>query len=100
MKNDDTDLLADLRILGYVTHGTDRLFWALRIPQMTQPQVAVAVAWLDAIDREIENVEREGKPIKPLDEVLMLKADKTIAWGKDEKYNSRMEIVKVLPGES
>ncbi|KAF8836936.1 alpha/beta-hydrolase [Paxillus ammoniavirescens] len=88
-----------LRPKGLVTHGTDRCFWALRVPSMTLPQKEVALAWLDAIDKEFEILEREGKSTRPLNQALTLKEDQTIAWEGDKKWEQLMEIVKVLPGE-
>jgi hypothetical protein len=66
---------------------------------MNLPQKEVAVAWLDAIDKEFEILEREGKPTQPLNQALTLKEDQTIAWEEDKKWEQLMEIAKVLPGE-
>ncbi|KAH0836860.1 Alpha/Beta hydrolase protein [Lanmaoa asiatica] len=85
--------------IGLVTHGTDRCFWALRVPSLTAPQKEVAVAWLNAIDKEFEILEREGKPTRPLNQALTLKEDQTITWQDDEKWDQLMNIAKVLPGE-
>lgn len=85
--------------IGLVTHGTDRCLWALRVPTLTDPQKKVAVAWLDAIDKAIETVEREGKPTRPLNQALTLREDQTIAWQDDKKWDRLMDIVKVLAEE-
>ncbi|KAF9233740.1 Alpha/Beta hydrolase protein [Melanogaster broomeanus] len=88
-----------LRPKGLVTHGTDRCFWALRVPSMNVPQKEVAVAWLDAIDKEFEILEREGKPTRALNQALTLKENQTIAWEDDKRFAQLMEVAKVLPGE-
>lgn len=92
-------LTLDSFLLGLVTHGTDRCFWALRVPSLTAPQKKVAIAWLDAIDKEFEILEREGKPTRPLNQALTLREDQTIAWQDDKRWDQLMNIVKVLPGE-
>ncbi|KAG8221109.1 Alpha/Beta hydrolase protein [Butyriboletus roseoflavus] len=81
-----------------VTHGTDRCFRALRVPSLTAAQKEVAVAWLDAIDKEFEILEREGKPTRPLHQALTLREDQTIAWQNDKRWDQLMNIAKVLPG--
>ncbi|KAG9313242.1 Alpha/Beta hydrolase protein [Chiua virens] len=89
-----------VRPKGFVTHATDRCFWALRVPSLSAPQKQVAVAWLDAIDNEFKLLEREGKPTRPLNQALTLREDQTIAWQYDEKWDQLMDIAKVLPGEA
>ncbi|EGN97031.1 hypothetical protein SERLA73DRAFT_93724 [Serpula lacrymans var. lacrymans S7.3] len=89
-----------IRPKGYVTHATDRPFWALRVPTMTSSQTEVAKAWLDAVDQEIAILEKEGKPTRGLNEALTLKTDQTIAWAEDKRFDSLMEVAKILPGES
>ncbi|KAI6149684.1 Alpha/Beta hydrolase protein [Pisolithus tinctorius] len=84
---------------GLVTHGTDRCLWALRVPIMSLPQKRVAVAWLDAIDKELSILEREGKQTRALNQALTLREDQTIGWVEDKDWDQLMEIVKVLPGE-
>ncbi|KAN0088307.1 Alpha/Beta hydrolase fold [Tylopilus felleus] len=88
-----------VRPKGFVTHGTDRCFWALRLPSLTDPQKKVAVAWLDAIDDEFAILEREGKPKRPLNQALTLREDQTIEWQEDKRWDQFMGIVEVLPGE-
>ena len=85
--------------VGYVTHGTDRCFWALRLPNLTDAQQKVAIAWLDAVDKEVEILEREGKPTRPVHEALTLREDQTIAWQVDARWDRLMDIVSTLPGE-
>jgi len=89
-----------LRPKGYVTHGTDRSFWALRVPNLNASQKKVAVAWLDAIDAEVNILEREGRPTRPLTQALTLREDQTVAWQEDKRWDEVMNIVKVLPGEA
>ncbi|KAH7890931.1 Alpha/Beta hydrolase protein [Phlebopus sp. FC_14] len=89
-----------LRPKGLVTHATDRCFWALRVPSMNVPQKEVAVAWLDAIDKEFEILECEGQPMHPLNTALTLKEDQTIEWVEDKRWDHLMTIAKVLPGEA
>ncbi|KAG8221138.1 Alpha/Beta hydrolase protein [Butyriboletus roseoflavus] len=88
-----------VRPKGLVTHGTDRCFWALRVPSLTAAQKEVAVAWLDAIDKEFQILEREGKPTRPLHQALTLREDQTIAWQDDKRWDQLMNVAKVLPGE-
>lgn len=92
--------ITDVHASGLVTHGTDRCFWALRIPSMNYPQTKKAIEWLDAFDKEIAVLEQQGKPVHELNETLTLKEDQTIAWAKDPRWDELMNIAKVLPGES
>lgn len=82
-----------------MTHGTDRWFWALRLPALTASDKRVAIAWLNAIDKETEALEREGKPTRPLKQTLTLMEDQTIEWQEDRKWDQFIDIIKVLPGE-
>lgn len=66
---------------------------------MTASQKEVAVAWLDAIDKEVEILEREGKATRPLNQALTLREDQTIAWQDDKRWDQLMNIAKVLNGE-
>lgn len=66
---------------------------------MTASQKEVAVAWLDAIDKEVEILEREGKATRPLNQALTLREDQTIAWQDDQRWDQLMNIAKVLNGE-
>ncbi|KAI6112903.1 Alpha/Beta hydrolase protein [Pisolithus sp. B1] len=84
---------------GLVTHGTDSCLWALRVPIMSISQKEVAVAWLDAIDKELSNLECEGKQTRALNQALTLREDRTIGWVEDRDWDRLMGIAKVLPGE-
>ncbi|KAG6335996.1 hypothetical protein ID866_3091 [Astraeus odoratus] len=88
-----------VRCNGLVTHGTDRCFWALRLPNMSLPQKEVAIAWLDAIDEEFERLECSRKQMRPLNQALTLQEDQTIAWAEDKHWDRLMAIAKILPGE-
>ena len=85
------------RFIGYVTHGTDRPLWTFR--GLTAPQMRVARAWLDAIDRETQELEflhpdkRDGK------RVLALQIDQRIEWTTDQKWDDATKMRKLFPGE-
>ncbi|KAG2363174.1 Alpha/Beta hydrolase protein [Suillus spraguei] len=89
-----------LRPKGWVTHGTDRCFWALRIPSMNYPQTKKAIEWLDAFDKEIAALEQQDKPMHELDEALTMQEDQSIVWAEDKRWAELMNIAKILPGES
>lgn len=82
-----------------MTHATDRCLWALRIPSLYPPGTAKALEWLDAVDKEVETLEREGPSDRPLDQALTLKEDQSIAWSQDARYERFLAIAGVLPGE-
>lgn len=85
---------------GYVSHGTDRVFWAYRLPLMKIPQIGTVNMWLDAIDAEVKSlklgVNIEAKNMK---KVYALKTDKTVGWKDDDRWDELMQIASVLPGE-
>lgn len=90
--------------LGYVTHGSDRPLWALRVPVLTTPQVDTARAWLEAINKEVENMKTIGPEYNLGDNggvrrVLALKKDASIGWAEDERWEDIMRLAKALPGE-
>jgi carboxylesterase type B len=87
-----------LRIGGYVTHATDRCLWALRIPSLDL-QTTKALEWLDAVDKEVEILERDGPSDRPLDQALTLKEDQSIGWSQDARYDHLLAIAGVLPSE-
>lgn len=89
-----------LRPKGWVTHATDRCFWALRIPSMNYPQMKKAIEWLDAFDKEIAALEQQGKPMHELDEALTMQEDQSIVWAEDKRWAELMNVAKILPGES
>ncbi|KDQ52807.1 hypothetical protein JAAARDRAFT_197885 [Jaapia argillacea MUCL 33604] len=82
------------RPLGYVTHGTDRALWALRIPSLEADQVPIATAWLDAIDDGIKNLEKGNE--QGLQKVMALKEDRTIGWIDDERWEQVMKVGEAL----
>ena len=84
---------------GYVTHGTDRVLWALRTPELTDPQVDVARAWLDAIDQATQELDLSHPGRRNLKEVLGLQANKQIEWTVDEDWDEATKMRKLLPGE-
>lgn len=84
---------------GYVTHGTDRALWALRLPTLEPLQADVARKWLDAIDAAVRSVEAQGNT-KGLQEVLALKEDKTIGWRGDDRWDELMRLRVALPSET
>ncbi|KAH7910466.1 Alpha/Beta hydrolase protein [Hygrophoropsis aurantiaca] len=88
-----------IRPHGWVTHGTDRVFWALRKPVMSEKDIATAIAWLDAIDKEYATLEKEGKAMQPITKALTLSDDQTISWKDDKRWDSLIKIATVLPGE-
>ncbi|KAI0948177.1 hypothetical protein AcW1_009761 [Taiwanofungus camphoratus] len=88
-----------IRPLGYVTHGTDRILWALRLPSLEPSQAVVARTWLDSIASEVKEIETHGNR-KALEEVLMLKEDKTIGWRSDERWEELMRLRGAFPGET
>ncbi|KAG6832757.1 hypothetical protein H0H87_000410 [Tephrocybe sp. NHM501043] len=71
---------------GYVTHGTDRCIWTLRKPILEPDQEMIAKRWLNRVDAEVKNVEREGKPFGDAKTVLTLTADTTIGWRQDKHW--------------
>jgi hypothetical protein len=87
------------RPIGYVTHGTDRVLWAFRIPELTVPQLDVARAWLGAIDQATQELELQHLGKRNLKEVLALQADRQIGWDVDEKWDEATKMRKLLPGE-
>lgn len=82
-----------------MTHATDRCLWALRIPNLTQSQQEKTLAWLDAVDREVRILERESDLGRPLNQALTLRADQSIGWSEDTRYERFLDIASVLPGE-
>jgi squalene cyclase len=75
------------------------ILWAFRIPELTDPQIDVARAWLDAIDRATQELDFSHPGRRNLKEVLALQADKQIEWIVDENWDEAMKMRKLLPGE-
>jgi len=92
-------LLCSAVQIGYVTHATDRVLWAFRIPELTDPQVDVARAWLDAIDQATQELDLSHPGRRNLKEVLALQADKQVEWTVDENWDEATKMRKLLPGE-
>lgn len=94
------NLIRDL--LGYVTHGGDRVFWAFRSDMLYGDQVETARSWLDAVDKGIEElkVDKVGRDKESLRRVLTLREDRTIGWDDDHRWDAMMHLAAgVLPGE-
>ena len=85
--------------LGYVTHATDRPLWAFRLPVLQSDQVAIARAWLNVIDREVQVLEESGTAKHALGQVLSLTPDRTIEWRDDQYWAQYMRMCSNLPGE-
>ncbi|KAF5379507.1 hypothetical protein D9615_006529 [Tricholomella constricta] len=86
------------RVEGYVTHGTDRCLWALRVPTLEPHEVEVAKRWLDRIDAEIKQLEKEDKPARGIKAILTLGEDREIRWTEDKKWDELIALKGVLPG--
>ncbi|KZS96572.1 carboxylesterase [Sistotremastrum niveocremeum HHB9708] len=85
-----------IRPHGYVTHGLDRVIWVL-LNVMTAEQRAVAIEWLDVIDRETEAMKlHTDSGVQDAKRVLKLRADKTIGWEDDVKSDSLIRISENL----
>ncbi|KAG6889754.1 hypothetical protein C0995_014680 [Termitomyces sp. Mi166 len=80
------------RIEGYVTHGTDRCIWALRLPNLESNQIDIAKQWLDRIDKEVKQIEREDKPSRVTKMVLTLSAETNIEWKPDPQWDTLIEL--------
>ncbi|EIN08288.1 carboxylesterase [Punctularia strigosozonata HHB-11173 SS5] len=91
-----------LRPFGYVTHGTDRSLWALRLPSLKGSQADVAKAWLDGIAEQVRILEEDNASSEFIDlkRVYTLKEDKTIGWTTDARWDGIMRLTNALPGES
>ena len=92
-------LLSCPTTVGYVTHATDMVLWAFRIPELTDPQIDVARAWLGAIDQATQELDFSHTGRRNLKEVLALQADKQIEWTVDENWDEATKMRKLLPGE-
>ena len=82
---------------GYVTHGTDRALWALRLPVLEDDQASVARKWLSAIPEYVKRAE-EGDTL-PLKTIVALTEDQEIREVEDTKWDEHMRLRKTLPGE-
>ncbi|KAJ4481216.1 Alpha/Beta hydrolase protein [Lentinula aciculospora] len=84
---------------GYVTHASDSFLWHLREPDLEPDQVKVAKNWLKRIDEEVKNMEHKGSS-RSVKEVLKLGKDKQIVWSRDDLWDNKIRLVKILQGES
>ncbi|KAF8997843.1 carboxylesterase [Cyathus striatus] len=82
---------------GYVTHGSDRCLWALRVPNLDEDQVGVAKDWVDKVQKEIKQLEWNSR--RSQIELLALQEDKSIGWTKDHKWEWFMKLHDIVPGE-
>ncbi|PPQ74026.1 hypothetical protein CVT24_012622 [Panaeolus cyanescens] len=81
------------RPLGYVTHGCDRVLWALREPSLQGDQRDIAIAWLNRVYEELDTARSVGSNYRrPLTSVLTLKENKTIDWAEDARWDEMMEL--------
>ncbi|KAI0667255.1 carboxylesterase [Trametes maxima] len=87
-----------VRPLGYVTHGTDRSLWALRLPLLEGDQVSVARNWVSTIADYVKRAE-EGHGLQDIKTILGLTKDKEIKEKKDNLWDEYMLLRKALPGE-
>ncbi|RPD60223.1 carboxylesterase [Lentinus tigrinus ALCF2SS1-7] len=86
-----------VRPLGYVTHATDRVLWAFRLPSLQDDQPSVARAWLSTVADYVKRAEAgQGLPLKT---VLALTESKEIREVVDEKWDEYMRMRTTLPGE-
>ncbi|KAJ7272575.1 Alpha/Beta hydrolase protein [Mycena haematopus] len=86
-----------LRSKGYVTHGSDRALWALRVPNLTESQVGIARSWLARVSEETEAVESAGKPLRGSKDILILAEDRGVEWTEDLQWDEKMRLSSALP---
>jgi len=82
-------------LIGYVTHGCDRLLWALRIPSLEKSQVEVARLWLTKVAKEVEATSSGKMRFNPR-RILTLKEDMTIEWMDDKKWDELTKLRDTL----
>ncbi|OJT07523.1 hypothetical protein TRAPUB_1619 [Trametes pubescens] len=87
-----------VRPFGYVTHGTDRSLWMLRLPILEGDQVGIARKWVSTIAEYVKRAE-EGHGISDAKVVLGLTKDKEIKEKPDELWDEYMLLRTTLPGE-
>ena len=86
-----------VRRAGYVTHGTDRALWTLRLPVLEGDQAGVARRWVSAVAEYVKRAEAgQGVPLKT---VLALTEDREIREVEDAKWDEYMRLRTTLPGE-
>ena len=81
-----------------MTHGCDRILWALRIPSLENSQVEVARSWLNKVAKEVEAM-GSGKTRFNLRRILTLKEDMTIEWMDDTKWDELTKLRDTLFGK-
>jgi hypothetical protein len=59
----------------------------------------VARAWLDAIDRETQELEFQHFDKRDWKRVLALQTNQQIEWITDENWNDATKMRKLFPGE-
>lgn len=83
-------------VAGYVTHTTDRYPWTVRIPNLTPPQKEKVLQLLDAVDREVGILEHESASGWPLNQAFTLRADQSIRWSEDKRYERALRHLEDL----
>ncbi|KAH9836084.1 carboxylesterase [Rhodofomes roseus] len=85
---------------GYVSHGTDRVFWAYRLPLMKPAQIPTVNLWLGAVDAQVALLKLgTNVDAKNMKRVFALKADKSSGWQDDSRWDELMQLASLLPGE-
>ncbi|KAF8888117.1 carboxylesterase [Infundibulicybe gibba] len=84
------------RTKGYVTHGTDRAIWALRVPMLEPDQIIYAKSWVARIKEEVESLEMSGRTPRDPRVTLTLLEDKSIGWMKDDKWETSIRLCERL----
>ena len=81
-----------------MTHATDRVLWAFRLPALKDDQASVARAWLTTVDTYVKR--EEAGQVMPFKTVLALTEEKEIQEVADEKWEVYMRMRSTLPGET
>ncbi|KAH9888028.1 carboxylesterase [Cubamyces lactineus] len=87
-----------VRPFGYVTHGTDRALWTLRLSVLEGDQVDVARKWLNTIAEYVKRAEA-GEGLQEVKKVLALTTSKEIREKEDGLWDKYMRLRSTLPGE-
>ncbi|KAI0821857.1 carboxylesterase [Trametes gibbosa] len=87
-----------IRPFGYVTHGTDRSLWTLRLPILEGDQVDIARKWVSTIAEYVKRAE-DGQGLQETKTVLGLTKGKEIKEKPDTLWDEYMLLRKTLPGE-
>ncbi|KAI0754151.1 carboxylesterase [Daedaleopsis nitida] len=86
-----------LRPFGYVTHGTDRALWTLKLSALQDDQASIARSWVASIAEHVKRAEAgQGLPLKT---VLTLTEERDIREVEDAKWDEYMRLRTTLPGE-